>query len=192
MSARLLLTLPTTSSPQSPPPHRISIPPSLLSLSFLFLQQLHPFYFLVIGKSLHLTYLLDSCISSSLPSFLSCAGQQTTQSLLPLYTLAHRLPQSKVCCLCLDLCFSSICVLLVFLLSIQLSIITRTATKKFPLLIQAHPRYTQRTVEVLQKPLTFLCLHTEPRLFTFSRSSLSSSSSRSSRPSRPESLLPLP
>lgn len=32
-----------------------------------------------------------------------------------------------------------------------LSIVTRTVTKKFPLLIEARPRYTQRTVEVLQK-----------------------------------------
>lgn len=68
MSARLL-TLPTTSSPQSPPPHRISIPPLslLLSLSLLFLQQPHPFCFLVIGKLLHFSSMLDSCISSPVP-----------------------------------------------------------------------------------------------------------------------------
>lgn len=118
MSARLL-TLPTTSSPQSPPPHRISIPP-LFSSPSRFSFDHNPIHFVSWS-------LVSYCISLLcwIPAFhqlypiLSSAGQQTTQSLLPLYTLAHHLPQSRVCCLCLELYSSSICVLLVFLLSIS-------------------------------------------------------------------------
>lgn len=134
----------TTITTTAPHLHPTSL--SSLSLSLLFLPQLHPF---CVSWSL-----VSYCISLLcwIPAFphlcpiLSSAGQQTTQSLLPLYTLAHRLPQSRVCCLCLDLYFIPSLCLLVFL-PIDICYLSSLARprKNFPSSLRPFPRYTQRT-----------------------------------------------